>query len=97
MNKRSTVTINIPFREIENIEIEEIVKQGATYRPVLCCVITARVNDIVMLQVKRCRYRNAFFMEGISVVGDAEDIRKRIRNCREIETLEKFEYDLDKP
>lgn len=46
VNKRSTVTINIPFREIENIEIEEIVKQGAIYRPVLCCVITARVNDI---------------------------------------------------
>ena len=36
-------------------------------------------------------------MEGISVVGDAEDIRKRIRNCREMETLAKFEYDLDKP
>lgn len=50
-----------------------------------------------MLQVQRRRHRNAFFMEGISVVGDAEDIRKRIRNYREMETLEKFEYDLDKP
>ena len=57
MNKRSTVTINIPFREIEKIEIEEIVKQGATYRPVLCCVITTRVNDIG--EKLCCKYKDA--------------------------------------
>ena len=57
VNKRSTVTINIPFREIENTEIEEIVKQGATYRPVLCCVITARVNDIG--EKLCCKYKDA--------------------------------------
>ena len=31
MNKRSIVTINTPFGETGNIEIEEIVKQGTTY------------------------------------------------------------------
>ena len=36
------------------------------------------------------------FMDVISAVGDAEEIRKGIRNCRKMETLKKFEYDLKK-
>ena len=46
MNKRSIVTINTPFGETGNIEIEQIVKQGTTYGPVMYCATTARVNDI---------------------------------------------------
>ena len=48
MNKRSIVTINTPFGETGNIEIEEIVKQGTTYGPVMCCAATTRVNDILL-------------------------------------------------
>ena len=36
------------------------------------------------------------FMDDILAVGDAEKIRKGIRNCRKIETLKKFEYGLKK-
>ena len=36
------------------------------------------------------------FMDDISAVGDAEEIRKGIRNCRKMETLKKFEYGLTK-
>ena len=32
------------------------------------------------------------FMDDISAVGDAEEIRKGIKNCRKMETLERFEY-----
>ena len=35
-------------------------------------------------------------MDDILAVGDAEKIRKGIRNCRKIETLKKFEYGLKK-
>ena len=35
-------------------------------------------------------------MDDISAVEDAEEVRKGIRNCRKIETLKKFEYDLKK-
>ena len=35
-------------------------------------------------------------MDDISVAGDAEEIRKGIRNCRKMETLKKFEYGLKK-
>ena len=37
MNQRSKVTINTPFEETKNIEIEEKVKQGRRYGPVMCC------------------------------------------------------------
>ena len=46
LNKRSKFTINAPFRETGNIEIGEIVKQGITCGPVMCFVLTARVNNI---------------------------------------------------
>ena len=46
MNKRSLVTIDTPSGETGNIEIKEIVKQGTTYGPVICCATMVRVNDI---------------------------------------------------
>ena len=65
----------------------------------MCCVTTARVNDIGKKVC--CKYRDTeigmpVFMDVISAVGDAEEIRKGIRNCRKMETLKKFEYDLKK-
>ena len=36
------------------------------------------------------------FINHIPAVGDAEEIRKGIRNCRKMETLKKFEYGLKK-
>ena len=35
-------------------------------------------------------------MDDISAVGDTEEVRKGIRNCRKMETLKKFEYGLKK-
>ena len=36
------------------------------------------------------------FMDNISAVGDAEEVRTGIRNRRKMETLKKFEYGLKK-
>ena len=99
MNKRSIVAIYTPFGETGNIEIEKIVKQGTTYGPVMCCVITARVNDI--REKVYCKYGDTeigmpVFMDDIAAIGEAEQIRKGIRNCRKMETLKKFEYGLKK-
>ena len=100
MNKRNIVTIiNTPFGEAGNTEIEEIVKQGATYGPVMCCAATARANDIgkkVCCKYGDTEIETPVFMDDISAVGNAEEIRKGIKNCRKMETLEKFEYGLKK-
>ena len=97
MNKRSIVTLNTPFGETGNNEIEEIVKQGTTYGPVMCYTQTARVNDIG--EKVCCKYGEIgmpVFMNDISAVGDAEEIRKGIKSCRIMEALKKFEYGLKK-
>ena len=99
MNKRSIISINTPFGQTGNIEVEEIVKQRTTYGPGMCCATIARVNDI--REKVCCKYGDteigmSVFMNDISAVGDAEEIRKGIRNCRKMETLKKFEYGLKK-
>ena len=67
--KRSKVTVNTPFGEKEKIEIQEIIKKGTTYEPVMCCAITGRVNDI--REQFCCNYggtgiRMPIFMDNIS-------------------------------
>ena len=57
------------------------------------------MNDIG--EKVRCKYGDIeigmpVFMDDILVVGDEEEIRKAIRNCRKMETLKKFEYGLKK-
>ena len=99
MNKRSIVNINNPFGETGNIEREEIVKQRTIYGRVMCCAATSRVNDIGKKVC--CKYGDTeigipVFMDDISAVGDAEEIRKGIRNCRKVEILKKFEFGLKK-
>ena len=75
MNRRTEVTINTPFGETENIEKEEeIVKQGKTYGPIMCCTSAIRVNDIG--EKISCKQGD----KDMSAVGDAEEIRKGIRN-----------------
>ena len=99
MNKRSIISINTPFGQTGNIEVEEIVKQRTTYGPAMCCATIARVNDI--REKVCCKYGDteigmSVFMNDISAVGDAEEIRKGIRNCRKVEILKKFEFGLKK-
>ena len=61
----------------------------------MCCATTARVDDIgekICCKYGSTEIRMPVFMDDISAVGEAEEIR----NCREMETLKKFEYDLKK-
>ena len=65
----------------------------------MCCAATARVNDIgenVCCKHGDTEIGMPVVMDDISAVGGAEEIRKRIRNCRKMETLKKFEYGLKK-
>ena len=99
VNKRSIVNINNPIGETGNTEREEIFKQGTIYGRVMCCAATSRVNDIGKKVC--CKYGDTeigmpVFMDDISAVGDAEEIRKGTRNCRKVETLKKFEFGLKK-
>ena len=97
MNKRCKITINTSFAG--NYEIEETVKQGTTYGSTMRYVTIAWVNHIG--EKASCKYRDTYteipvFMDDISAIGDAEEIRKGMKIYRKMETLKKFEYGLKK-
>ena len=46
MYKKTDIKIETPFGEISNMEIKEVVKQGSTYGPIMCCTATSNVKDI---------------------------------------------------
>ena len=65
----------------------------------MCCATTARVDDIgekVCCKYGQTGIRMPVFMDDISAVGGAEEIRKGIKNCRKTKTLKKVEYGLKK-
>ena len=78
LNETVLVRTNTLYGDTENIEIKEVVKQGTTYGPIMCCASTARVNEIVGKVI--CKYGNieigmAVFMDDIAAIEDA-DTRK---------------------
>ena len=92
LSETAQVKINTQYGDTENIEMKEVVKQGTTYRPIMCCASLTRVNEIGEKVI--CKYGNVeigtpVFMDHISAIGDADTIRKGIRNCRKIETEKK--------
>ena len=56
MNETVQVKINTLHGDTENIEIKEVVKQGTTCGPIMCCASTARVNEIGEKVI--CKYGN---------------------------------------
>ena len=77
-----------------------MVRQGSIYGPTLCCVSTAKVNDIgeeVKESLEEIQIGMLIFMDDInSTSKDAENIKRAIRNCRALEEQKKFTFGLDK-
>ena len=81
------------------MEIKEVVKQGSTYGPIMCCTATSKVNDIsekVVVKYGEILIGMPIFMDDIAAICGAEDISKGIRNCRKMEIEKKMEYGLTK-
>ena len=92
LNETAQVKINTPYGDTENIEIKEVVKQGTTYGPIMCCASTVRVNEVGEKVI--CKYGDIeigmpVFMDDIAAIGDPDTIRKGKRNCRKMETEKK--------
>ena len=93
------VKINTPYGDTENIEIKEVVKQGTTYEPIMCCASTAKVNEIgekVIFKYGTIEIGMPVFIDDIAAIGDADTIRKGIRNCRKLEAEKKVQFGLKK-
>ena len=70
--------INTPFGETKNIVIEKIFKQGASYGPV------KPEEREICNKYGKAHIEISVFIDNILAVGDAEEIRRGIRNCMKI-------------
>ena len=76
-------------------------KQGTIFGQLVCCASASRIN--VIQEAVKYQYGQVeicmlvlVFMDDIAAVGTADDIRKRIRNCRRMEIKMKIIYGLKK-
>ena len=54
LNETVQVKINAPYVDTKYIKLRELLKQETTYRPIICCISTAKVNEIV----EKVTYKN---------------------------------------
>ena len=79
LNKISNIVVGTPVGKTSSITIEEIVKQGTIFGPIMCCASTSRVNTIqesVKYHYDQVEIGMTVFMDDIAAVGTANYIRK---------------------
>lgn len=100
MNKRVNIRIKTPTGIVDPFEAMEIVKQGTVTGPILCCIVTDKVNDIGEPVIVNYAYnintKMMIFVDDVNAAGGADDIRKGIRNCNQMEKKKKVTYGLKK-
>ena len=99
MNENTVIEVETPCGTTEKITVGEIVKQGTVLGPTLCCVSTDQINKIGESQERNLgkEYMAILvFVDDVMSAGNAEEVRKAIRNFKEMEELKKFTYGLKK-
>ena len=99
MNKGTVIEVETPSGLTEKMNVGEIVKQGTVLGPTLCCVTTDQINKVGESQERnlgRELIGILVFVDDVMSAGNADDVRKAIRNCRTMEKLKKTTYGLKK-
>ena len=99
MNKDTVIEIETPFGTTEKVAVGDIVKQGTVLGPTLCSVSIDQINNIGENQERSLGDQVMaiiIFIDDVMSAGNAENGRKTIRNCRELEDLKKVTYGLKK-
>ena len=99
MNENTVIEVETPSGTTKKVTVGEIVKQGTVLGPTLCCVSTDRINKIGEVQQRSLGKEYMailIFVDDVMSAGNAEDVRKAIRNFKEMEDLKKFTYGLKK-
>ena len=97
MNKKAEIIVDTTVDQTESISIKETVKQGSIFGPIMCCATTSRVKNIgktVQYSYRKVDIGMSVYMDGIAAAGGIAEIRKRIRNCTEMEKKKKMRYGL---
>ena len=98
INKTSRIVVDTPVGKTSSITVEQVVKQGTIFDPIMCCASTSRVNEIqeaVKYQYGKVEIGMPVLKDDTAAVGTADNTRKRIQNCR-MEIEKKMIYGLKK-
>ena len=99
INKTSNIVVDTPIGKTSSITVEEIVKHGTIFGPIMCCASTSIVKEIqeaVKYQYGKVEIGMPVLMDDIAAVGTGHNVRKRIENRRKMEIEKKMIYWLKK-
>ena len=99
INKTSNIVADTPVGKTSSKTVEEVMKQGTIFGPIMCCTSTSRVNEIqevVNYQYGKVEISMSVFMDDVAAVGTANIIKKGTQNCRRVEIEKKMIYGLKK-
>ena len=96
LNKRAEIKIQTPVGETKEIEIEELVKQGKIFGPLMCCVNSAKINDMKEKAVTHLTpelYTSALaYVDDIMAAGSKETVESVGKNLRRMEIEKKYTF-----
>ena len=99
LSETADIIVKTPVGETAEFTVKNIVKQGTTHGPVICCAETSKVNDgeeTVEYIYGQVTIGIPVFMDETMSAGGHADVTKTIKNCSEIEETKKFTYGLKK-
>ena len=95
LNHIANMTVKTPVGDTEDFTIMNIVKQGTTHGPIICCAETSQVNNSaepVKYQYEQVEVSVPVFMDDIMAAGNHNHVNKAIRSCKNMEETKKFTY-----
>ena len=95
----ANITFKTPVGDTEDFTIANIVKQGTTHGPIICCAEISQVNNSeepVKYQYEQVEVGVPVFMDDIMAAGDHDHVNKAVKSCRIMEETKKFTYRLEK-
>ena len=97
INKTLNIVVDTQVGKTSSITVEEVVKKGIIFGPIMCCASTSKVNTIqeaLKYQYGEVEIGMPVFMDDIAVVGTADNIGKRIPSCRRMKIEKKIIHGL---
>ena len=99
MNKEAKITIDTPVGKTNEISVENIVRQGTIYGPVLCGISTDKVNKVgetVIMKFGDVELEPMTYVDDILGAGDKDAVETTIENCRKMEEMKKMTFNNEK-
>ena len=100
MNKQSKIQIDTPMGMTNIIEVEEVVRQGTVFGPMLCGIVTDKINNFAVSVNEslgtRTNIGTLMFVDDICGTGSKANIERTIKNCRAAEEKKKMTFNHEK-